>query len=93
MASGRDVKKFNLNRLAHDNIDTSAQYFSDISHDNCHSRDALKKYHFLQYKQQRAYIAITNLPEWLKDIIQILLSLVPGKQHRCVLYQVQALSF
>lgn len=42
MASGRDVKKFNLNRLAHDNIDTSAQCFSDISHDNYHSRDASK---------------------------------------------------
>lgn len=42
MASGRDVKKFNPNRLAHDNVDTSAQCFSDISHNNCHSRDALK---------------------------------------------------
>lgn len=42
MASGRDVKKFNLIRLAHDGIDTSADCFSDISHDNCHSRDALK---------------------------------------------------
>lgn len=44
MASGRDVKKFNLNRLGRDNIDTSAQYFSDISldisHDNYHSRDS-----------------------------------------------------
>lgn len=83
MASGRDVKKLNLNRLAQDNIDISAQHFSDLSHDNCHSRDAIEnRLLFLQYKQPIAYIAIANSPKWVNDLIRTLLNLVQGKQHR-----------